>query len=287
MKLAFLLALAFAVGSSLAQQVACGYNTTLYPNGPPTYCNLSPSGSNDFPFQRRDTSPPICFVFGECDQSPQPNATYFTPLWKIAFWPQQDIFTLLQVFNAFSNGQFNLTYNDTFGHQQFEKVQLMNSTKLAMQIEIGDKTTGAQPFYSFPCEPENPQVGCSIVPFFTAIITVDGRRATSIAWDNAGCFSCNGPACISGPGSSFCGIDYNSRCLGPNTDGTTDCDPKVYLGWFGQDSNGAYLTSAGQRLSAFRSYSLAAAYNSAADTAQSAAPSFPDPGTVPTVDFNQ
>ena len=48
----------------------------------------------------------------------------------------------------------------------------------------------------------------------------------------------------------------------------------MYLGWYGTDVNGRYLTSAGKRFSNFRSYSANAAAQSAANTAQANSPAF-------------
>ena len=50
------------------------------------------------------------------------------------------------------------------------------------------------------------------------------------------------------------------------TDEQTDCDLKIYVSWFGTDKDGNYLISAGKRLSAFRSWSLKSAYESASQT---------------------
>jgi len=270
------------------QPFACGYNTTEYPDGAPTYCTLK--NVNGYPFQRLDAAPPICIVFGYCDA----NTTYFTPTWQMAFYTTIDDFTLLQVSNAFGN-EVNVTYNSTFnrlGVDIGEIVTLVNRTDAAVQVEMGDKTTGPTPFFMCDVTQQN----CQIVPFFTVIVTVNGDQLVSVTWDDAGCFACGGDQCIgnmaptdptttnTSPG--FCGINEVDSCASNFTNGGTDCDPKFYVGWYGQDTGGSYLISAGERLSAFRSYSLASAYNSAADTAYAQRPSFPDT-TLPTVDCAQ
>jgi hypothetical protein len=249
----------------------CGYDTVRYPKQP-TYCGLK--AITDFPFESKRSGPPVCIVIGQCDyRNPDapPNATLFQPLYKIVFWPKCDVFTLLEINDAFINHTVRRVTVDNNGTLTNQTVfdYVMNNTSLAISIEIGQVTSTPQPIYSFPCTDES----CFTVPFFTAIAEVDGNYVKGITWDDAGCFNCDGAACIEG----FCGINTWSQCNhGPDKEGGSfDCDIKVYFGWFGADSRGNYLTSAGQRFSAFRSYSLATAYDSAAATIAAEKPSFP------------
>jgi hypothetical protein len=225
----------------------------------------------DFPFEQKRAGPPICIVLGECDRSPDapPNATLFRPVNKIVFWPTVDVFTLLEVNDAFTGvsvRNVSEENNGTFTNVRRE-FRVMNSSNLAISLEIGNVASPAQPVYSSPCTEDS----CFIVPFFTGIVEVDGNVVKGVSWDDAGCFNCDGAACIEG----FCGINTWQQCAGPNSGGKFDCDIKVYLGWFGGDARGNYLTSAGQRFSAFRSYSLASAYDAAAQTVAAERPRFP------------
>jgi hypothetical protein len=192
-------------------------------------------------------------------------------LYKIVFWPRVDIFTLLEINDIFFNytvlreayNNNGTLFNDT------RRVYIMNNTQLAISIEMGTVASAPKPIFSFPCNDDS----CYVVPFFTAIVEVDSNYVRSITWDDAGCFNCGDAACIEG----FCGVNRGTQCYrGPEgAGGNFDCDIKVYLGWFGADSAGTYLTSAGQRLSAFRSYSVASAYDSAAATIAAERPQFP------------
>jgi len=104
-----------------------------------------------------------------------------------------------------------------------------------------------------------------VVPFWTAIINVDSGIVTSITWDD-GCYGCSGNECI----METCGVD-----IGTCWSNGVDCSLKVYVCWFGTDSTGYYLTSAGKRLSQFREYSIDYAFNSATQTGASLVPSPP------------
>jgi len=100
------------------------------------------------------------------------------------------------------------------------------------------------------------------VPFWTLVISLNNGRVAALNWDD-GCIGCSGDQCV----DDTCAIDI-TRCLGYNGDTTTgaDCSPKFFVGWFGTDRDGVYLTSAGSRYSRFRSYSVASAFNNAYDT---------------------
>jgi len=99
-----------------------------------------------------------------------------------------------------------------------------------------------------------------IVPFWTLIVTLDGGRVSKLEWDD-GCLGSCSP-CV----DSTCGIPIG------NCNSQAACDPKFYIGWFGTDRNGRYLTSAGKRFSRFRSYSLSSAFNNAYAATEAQAP---------------
>lgn len=90
-----------------------------------------------------------------------------------------------------------------------------------------------------------------VVPQLTTVIVLDGGKVSEIIWDK-GCYSCSGDACI----DKNCGIKA-SEC-------TTDselCDLKIFVSWYGTDSDGDFLLSAGMRLSQFTSESASSYYN--------------------------
>ncbi len=118
-----------------------------------------------------------------------------------------------------------------------------------------------------PTKYRSPQVATTnqfygyIVPFWTLIITLDNGRVEKMEWDD-GCLSCKDEQCV----DSTCSVsiaETGCRAAGSKT----DCSPKFFVGWFGTDRNGQYLTSAGSRYSRFRSYSLNSAFTSAYETA--------------------
>lgn len=83
--------------------------------------------------------------------------------------------------------------------------------------------------------------------------------------------------CIDG----FCGQPIG-ECGGGATD--VDCDLKIYVGWYGTDTSGGYLTSASKRLSAFRSWSVVDVFESARSIAIENQPN-PDALLNPVGDF--
>ena len=148
--------------------------------------------------------------------------------YKSQFWVKVDEFALLELDNSFNTDYYNK--NTT--------VQIEASLNASKAINTATEELR--------------------VPFFTIIIELNQGEISSITWDDK-CVGCLSDECIDG----FCGIPQN-YC--GTADSQTDCDLKIYLGWFGTDKNGNYLTSAGQRLSAFRSWSLNEAFEAASET---------------------
>jgi hypothetical protein len=148
---------------------------------------------------------------------------------KMPFFVEVDEFSLLEVDNSFNKAPFK--------------------GNALVQVEAGAQVSS---------EVRRTSAG-NVVPFWTAIIDVRDGNVLSVKWDE-GCNGCSGDACI----DLFCGV--------PTTEcgvqkGDTDCDLKVYVGWFGTDADGNFLTSSSKSLSNFRSYSLSDAYTAAAKTA--------------------
>jgi len=210
-------------------------NCTYQPTGPPFW-----SGGNAFPtlcnttfrgtWNKYDTAP-ICILIGGVA--------------KIYFHPQVDVFTLLDV----------VARPAQYGNER----QRFDNNSMWITVE----TAGIA---AYPKARRDGNPGGTVVPFWTAIITMDSGRPTSITWDD-GCYGCDDSHCV----MQTCSVDYTD-CWNPVTQ--IDCDVKVYLGWYGTDANGQYLISAGKRLSQFRQYSIAAAANSAAQTGSDLLPAF-------------
>jgi len=108
-----------------------------------------------------------------------------------------------------------------------------------------------------------------VVPYWVAIINMQDGVPKSIQWDD-GCYACSGDACI----NQTCAVDINS-CYPIDPTSQTDCDLKVYIAWFGTDSSGTYLTSAGKVPSRFLEYSVSSAVSSAAFQAYDQVPDAP------------
>jgi len=154
--------------------------------------------------------------------------------------------------------------------EDFSLMQLITPTDAAgafdlptqwFQLEYSGVASPAKHRRYQPGPGEDPNlVNEYVVPFWTLIITLDNGYVQSLDWDDGclgGCSPCQDATCV-------VNID---QCQG-----SASCDPKFFLGWFGTDSDGRYLISAGERYSRFRSYSLSSAFSSAYDDASSVAP---------------
>jgi hypothetical protein len=149
-----------------------------------------------------------------------------------------------------------------------------------------------------PCIP-NAASFITTVPLYTVIIGMDRGKVSYIAWDD-GCFFCtaSGPDCVDtavNVNGTETGVVSDSSLMGcrqtldssysppqdncypaatipsnssdgnstVSTNVTTPCDLKVFVTWTGTDSNGKFLTSAGQRFSRYRSFGVANLYQDA------------------------
>jgi hypothetical protein len=114
-----------------------------------------------------------------------------------------------------------------------------------------------------------------IVPFYTFIIQLGDGFVSGLTWDD-GCYGCEGNSeetCVADADGNAMGCAIaEAKCSQTNADTQlpeVDCDLKMYLGWFGTDVLGNYLTSAGKRLSRFRGASLKGAFDTAVNGAVS------------------
>lgn len=99
--------------------------------------------------------------------------------------------------------------------------------------------------------------GVYVVPFWTAVITLDRGVPVGIRWDNT-CSGCTS-SCIDGA----CSVPY-AQCV-DHTSGIS-CDYKLYVAWDGTDVNGDYMLSAQSTMKNFRSFSARFAYDVGART---------------------
>jgi len=238
-----LLALAVIVTLATSTPDTAAPNLALYNHMNTSLCGFQNNKLGPLPakyFVKNERSPPVCILL----RIPDFN--------KIVFYPTVDQFTLMDVVGSWSDSK------------------LMRYGDMEFRLEIGNIFSPWQRVFS-----EDYQY---VIPFVTGIVTLDNGSPVSIAWDNA-CLGCSGTQCISG---TSCGIQFNTTdgadgtCAGrAGATGTTDCDLKVYLGWYGTDGDNTYLTSSGQRYSAFRQYSAYSAYSTAADTLNQEKPQFP------------
>jgi len=156
---------------------------------------------------------------------------------KILFYPNVEEFSLLQVV---ANGNFTGAFDNPLMWFQAEFSGQASSIKHRRPQNTADNG-----FY---------------VPFWTLIITLSDGLVSTLTWDD-GCLTCDSEECV----DSTCALDA-STCYSTDQ-GSTDCSPKIFVGWYGTDAGGVYLTSAGSRLSRFQSYSISSAYSSATQTA--------------------
>jgi len=169
---------------------------------------------------------------------------------KMIYYSTVDDYSLLEV-------AVNGSYTETLDH-----------IDMWFQLEFANKVSSTKRRRYFDGSNLDQNVLTDIiVPFWTAIINLKDGIVTEIIWDD-GCYGCASDYCI----EQTCGINHN-KCRAQG--GSSNCDLKVYLAWFGTDKNGRYLTSAGKRLSRFRNYSVNFAFNTAVDVAEGAAPDPP------------
>lgn len=195
---------------------------------------------------------PLCLVFNAKEDSGDEDsciATNYT-----LFYPTVDEFTLIELSSPTgTNGGFGTS------DPKDERQRMIRQLKL----EAGGVTSNWKTRFE-------PKLGgsYSVVPFYTLIIEMKNGKIKAMTWDDAGCWGCEASECLN---DMDCSVDSRTCGKAITTDDdkdieeppVTNCNVKVYVGWFGTDANGRYSTSAGKRLSRFRKYSLATAYDSA------------------------
>jgi len=165
-------------------------------------------------------NPPLCLVI---------NGKNY-----VAFYPDVDDFTLLEVENS-----FNASWLDS----QDEPVYV--------RAEVGTKSS------FWRTRSQGRGAGKITVPFWTLVIEMTDGIVDRLTWDDSCPLCSSSDLCVE---AKNCGVAHSS--CGNNAE-SNNCNLQIYLGWFGTDADGKYLTSSDKRLSRFRSGSLLGAYDSA------------------------
>jgi len=166
-------------------------------------------------------TPPLCIVIDDVNY--------------IAFYPNVDDFTLLEVQQSFGTAWLDNPQNEP----------------VYIRAEVGAKSS----YWRTRSQGLPPNK--ITVPFWTLVIEVTDGLVDKLTWDD----SC--PLCES---SDMCVADRNCGVMHNtcgNTDADNNCNLQIYVSWFGTDADGKYFTSSDKRLSRFRSGSLRGAYDSA------------------------
>lgn len=163
---------------------------------------------------------------------------------KIYFYVNVDEFSLMQIVVPFGENTTGAFDNQKMWFQA-EYSRAVSPMKYRQNPDL----TPANEFYGY------------IVPFWTLIITLKDGVVEKMEWDD-GCIGCKGDQCV----EDTCTVSIAEvGCRDPGS--KADCNPKFFIGWYGTDKDGVYLTSAGSRFSRFRQYSVSSAFSEAYQTA--------------------
>jgi hypothetical protein len=242
--------------TGVALLVAAALLATASANEPsPTNpCGL-PDGELNRSIKQFDDDLPACMIVRMVETNATGNATELTnSTFRMLYPVVIDQFSLLEASN--SSVHFSSLTN------RFSK-----TLAVTVQIQVGRFFTPPVPYnWNGTFEPNV----TFVAPFYTVLVEVRSGAIAGVRWDN-GCSACDGDECF----SDVCGVPEAtcSRVGSAATD--TDCNFKVYIGWFGTDRNGHYMTSAGLRINQFRKFSIRTATRNAARTTDESTPSLP------------
>jgi len=138
--------------------------------------------------------------------------------------------------------------DNSYGEPWLDNDPTEEGASMHIRVEVGNVTS------TYRRRSEGYGVNKRVVPFWTIIFQLDMGRVVQVTWDS-GCHGCSAETkCVD-----------NQACSVPVSwcQSKADCDLKMYVGWFGTDKNGRYLTSAGKRLSRFRGQSVKDAFDNA------------------------
>jgi len=166
-------------------------------------------------------TPPLCIVID--DKS------------YVAFYPNVDDFTLVEVENSFGAPWLDSPQGDP----------------VYIRAEVGTHSS------FWRTRSQGSGAGKLTVPFWTLVIELADGLVSTITWDDSCPLCDSSDLCVEGRN---CGVLHTS-C--GNTASDDNCNLQIYVAWFGTDVDGRYLTSSDKRLSRFRSGSLRGAYDSA------------------------
>jgi len=179
-------------------------------------------GMKDVAYRQYDKMmPPFCVVIDD---------QYY-----VAFYPNVDDFTLLEV-------------EDSFGAPWLDSPQ---NNPVYIRAEVGTKSS------FWRTRSQGTGAGMLTVPFWTIVIEVTNGLVDTLTWDDSCPLCSSSDLCVEGRN---CGVPHTSCGNAASDD---NCNLQIYVAWFGTDVDGNYFTSSDKRLSRFRSGSLAGAYASA------------------------
>eukprot|EP00483_Globobulimina_turgida_P005123 UN05133 len=178
---------------------------------------------------------PFCFKFKNAATGPggpYPYTTYFY------FGTRVDLYTLVTVSGS-NLGETIATENNTLNWRP--------GADVGVKFEAGNKTTTTMLARKVDAETGKSWVFTQL----SVVIILDQGHVDEVLWDK-GCYSCGEDTCIEGN----CAV-LQDDCQA----GTNKCDFSAYISWYGTDTDGRYLLSAGQRLSQFQSVSAKSYYD--------------------------
>ncbi len=185
---------------------------------------------------------PVAMLFGKKSEIVYANQTQkniTVPTGKVQYWIETDKFSLLEL-----NGTFT-PYSDPYAAKE----------DFYIKLEFAGKSTNAIRRVGITGVGED--FGVYIVPFWSAVITLDRGNVTAIRWDNT-CSGCQ-YMCVDGA----CSVPYR-HCVDHTNN--ISCDIKVYIAWEGSDVDNDYMLSGQQTMKNFRAFSARFAYDVAART---------------------
>lgn len=261
---------------TLSSNTPSVYNLSSWCNFPNTFVsNVNNAwGSQSYKVHKGSTSPPIGVVIGTGQRQ----------ILKSMYYPTVDTMSLLQLERSTPFGNSTSIAQQNFS--LYSDWHWDAAVSIVLEVNAGDPANSSATIRSTPVRRfgvYNPlessmvtnaqqQFIPMIVPFWTAIITVADGIVQSIDWDTD-CSLCSTAYCLDG----VCAIDPSQCSV---FGGTTDCDVKIYVAWGGSDSSQTPLQSTNMRLSQFRRWSFAGAFNAASNWYTNSLPTLPQDGNI-------
>eukprot|EP00484_Ammonia_sp_Unknown_P028275 CAMPEP_0197027052 /NCGR_PEP_ID=MMETSP1384-20130603/7042_1 /TAXON_ID=29189 /ORGANISM="Ammonia sp." /LENGTH=238 /DNA_ID=CAMNT_0042455843 /DNA_START=39 /DNA_END=755 /DNA_ORIENTATION=+ len=186
-------------------------------------------------FTHNTDSVPFCFKFQNA-YNPSNNGLMF-----YYFATNVDTYTLVTL----QGSNLGESYDDnTTTDYQWMQTNAGLPADVGVQFEAGNVTSNTV-FARYTDENDRTWIYTQM----SLVIVLDNGKVDEVLWDK-GCTGCDAENCI----KNNCAIPV-SEC------NVNNCDMSAYISWYGTDSGGRYLLSAGQRLSQFQSASARSYYD--------------------------